>query len=261
MIWDSAKKSPPYGGSGAAGGRPRNLKGWKAIIPYAVPALFVPNAKTAERFFAFFTANISNKNTRRAYYKAACRFAEWCEVKGLRELAQVRALHVAAYVETLGGELATPSVKQRLAAIRMLFDWLVIGHVLRGQPRPCGPGPEARRKIGPHARARPRRGARAACGHRRRLLNRPSRSRAHRRDDLHLRPPRRHPANERRRLFHTGGAAGFASTKKAARNTRLPATTSWKSTSMSTSRPPALPAMRTGRYLEPRGRRRENSTA
>jgi hypothetical protein len=31
------------------------------------PALFLPHAKAAERFFEFFTANIRNKNTRRAY--------------------------------------------------------------------------------------------------------------------------------------------------------------------------------------------------
>jgi hypothetical protein len=42
------------------------------------PAMFLPNEKTAERFFGFFTANMRNKNTRRAYYKAACRFSQWC---------------------------------------------------------------------------------------------------------------------------------------------------------------------------------------
>jgi hypothetical protein len=31
-----------------------------------VPALFVPHAKAAERFFEFFTVNIRNRNTRRA---------------------------------------------------------------------------------------------------------------------------------------------------------------------------------------------------
>jgi len=32
---------------------------------------------------------------------------------------------VAAYVEQLGAEMAKPSVKQHLAAIRLLFDYLV----------------------------------------------------------------------------------------------------------------------------------------
>ena len=41
---------------------PRGL----AAISSAVPALFVPHAKAAERFFEFFTVNIRNRNTRRA---------------------------------------------------------------------------------------------------------------------------------------------------------------------------------------------------
>lgn len=106
------------------------------------PPIFLPSPSAAERFFEFFTANIRNRNTRRAYYKAACRFAEWCESKGLRELAAVRPLHVSAYIEELQGELAKPSVKQHLAGIRMLFDWLVIGHVLDVNPAHSVRGPK-----------------------------------------------------------------------------------------------------------------------
>ncbi len=124
-----------------------------AIIPVTVPcgvaarsatapALFVPNAKAGERFFEFFTANIRNNNTRRAYYKAACRFSEWCEGRGLRDLVAVKPLHVAAYIEALGGELAKPTVKQHLAALRMLFDWLVVGHVLDMNPAHAVRGPK-----------------------------------------------------------------------------------------------------------------------
>ncbi len=121
---------------------PLNVARGLAAISARVPALFVPDSKAAERFFEFFTANISNKNTRRAYYKAACRFAEWCEGRGLRDLGQVKPLHVAAYVEALTGELAKPSVKQHLAAIRMLFDWLVVGHVLEVNPAHAVRGPK-----------------------------------------------------------------------------------------------------------------------
>ena len=77
---------------------PRALAGLAA----KPPAVFLPNEKAAERFFGFFTANIRNKNTRRAYYKAACRFSEWCEGRGLLDLAQVKPPHVAAYIEMLG---------------------------------------------------------------------------------------------------------------------------------------------------------------
>jgi hypothetical protein len=61
--------------------------------------VFLPDRKAAERFFGFFTANHQNKNTRRAYYKAACRFADWCEGRG--DLADVKPPHVAAYIEGL----------------------------------------------------------------------------------------------------------------------------------------------------------------
>ena len=47
------------------------------------PAVFLPNEKAGERFFGFFTAHIRNRNTRRAYYQAACRFSDWCEGRGL----------------------------------------------------------------------------------------------------------------------------------------------------------------------------------
>jgi hypothetical protein len=49
-----------------------------------LPALFLPDAEASERFWEFFVANIRNKNTRRAYYKAACKFSDWCEGRGLK---------------------------------------------------------------------------------------------------------------------------------------------------------------------------------
>jgi site-specific recombinase XerD len=53
-------------------------------------------------------------------------FAAWCEDHGIKDLGQVRALHVADYVVDRGKIIAAPSVKLQLAAIRMLFDWLVV---------------------------------------------------------------------------------------------------------------------------------------
>src|SRR5438128_11977346 len=94
------------------------------------PAIFLPNEKASECFFGFFTAHIRNKNTRRAYYKAACRFSDSCEGRGQLDLADVKPPHVAAYIEILalpapqGQGLSKPTVKQHLAALRMLFDWL-----------------------------------------------------------------------------------------------------------------------------------------
>jgi hypothetical protein len=70
---------------------PRGL----AALSARAPALFVPNVKAAERFFEFFAANARNENTRRAYCKAACRFAGWCECRSLFDLAGVKPLHIA----------------------------------------------------------------------------------------------------------------------------------------------------------------------
>ena len=64
------------------------------------PILF-PAPRSATRFWEFFTANIRNKNTRRAYFKAVCRFSSWCEGHGLDELTTVAPIHVAAYVEEM----------------------------------------------------------------------------------------------------------------------------------------------------------------
>ena len=78
--------------------------------------------RTARRVIEFFTANIRNPHTRKAYAKAAGEFAAWCEARGLGQLRDVQPVHVAAYVEELQLRIAAPSVKLQLAGIRMLFD-------------------------------------------------------------------------------------------------------------------------------------------
>jgi len=103
--------------------------------------LFAPDKEAARRFVEFFTANIRNPNTRKAYARAASEFAAWCERNQLTELRDIEPVHVAAYIEGLQGRLAAPSVKQRLPGIRMLFDWLVVGHVLAVNPASAVRGP------------------------------------------------------------------------------------------------------------------------
>jgi len=106
-----------------------------------LPALFLGDPKGSERFWEFFAANIRNRNTRRAYYKAACRFNDWCEGRGLFDLARIKPVHVAAFVEELQKTHSKPTVKQHLAALRMLFDWLVVGHVMDLNPAHAVRGP------------------------------------------------------------------------------------------------------------------------
>jgi integrase/recombinase XerD len=95
----------------------------------------------ARRYLEFFTANIRNPNTRAAYGVAVERFFAWCDRYGWT-LEQLEPMHLAAYVEQLGRELAAPSVKQHLAAIRVLFDWLVTGQVVRFNPATAVRGPK-----------------------------------------------------------------------------------------------------------------------
>ncbi len=107
-----------------------------------VPALVAALGDTASwRYVEFFTANIRNPNTRRAYARACSQFFAWCEQRGLT-LAGIRPHDVAAYVEHLQGTTAAPSVKQALAAVRMLFDWLVVGQVMPVNPAAAVRGPK-----------------------------------------------------------------------------------------------------------------------
>ena len=107
-----------------------------------IPKLYAPDAKAAKRFLEYFAANIRNANTRRAYFRATREFSDWCERNHLTEIVDIEPVHVAAYIEQLGQRLAKPSVKQHLAAIRMLFDWLVVGQVITANPAAPVRGPK-----------------------------------------------------------------------------------------------------------------------
>src|SRR6516164_6403967 len=107
-----------------------------------LPALVAAAGERASvRFLEFFAANIRNAHTRRAYYRAAHEFLAWCASVGVPSIAAVQPVHVATWIEAGTRELAAPSVKQRLAAIRHLFDWLVTGQVVPVNPAGSVRGP------------------------------------------------------------------------------------------------------------------------
>jgi integrase/recombinase XerC len=108
----------------------------------ALPALLVAADDRARmRYIEFFTATIRNPNTRRAYVRATADFLSWCEQLGIASLAAVQPVHVAAYIEQMAERLSAPTVKQRLAAIRHLFDWLVTGQIVPVNPAASVRGP------------------------------------------------------------------------------------------------------------------------
>ena len=111
--------------------------------PSLTPApLYAPTPKAAQRVLEFFTAQINHDHTRKAYLNATRRFADWCAAHGLHQLDQVQAFHVAAFVKDLQEQFSPPTVKQHLAAIRMLFDWLVTGHIIEVNPAHAVRGPK-----------------------------------------------------------------------------------------------------------------------
>jgi site-specific recombinase XerD len=95
-----------------------------------LPFVATAGERAQTRFLEFFTANIRNAHTRRAYAHATREFLAWCETAGVPSIAAVQSLHVAAYIEQLSRDRSAPTAKQRLAAIRHLFDWLVVGQVI-----------------------------------------------------------------------------------------------------------------------------------
>jgi site-specific recombinase XerD len=107
--------------------------------PLVLPSLPLPSIiesedeKTKTRFVEFFAVNIRNEHTRHAYMRAVGAFLVWCEGQNIG-LKQIQPLHVAAYVEQLQDSHSAPTVKQNLAAIRMLFDWLVVGQIIPFNP-------------------------------------------------------------------------------------------------------------------------------
>jgi site-specific recombinase XerD len=108
----------------------------------ALPAAILAHGeRTSRRFIEFFTASIRNRNTRTSYARAVKQFFDWCDARHLG-LDDIEPIAISAYIELLGTEMAKPSVKQHLAAIRQLFDYLVTGGILPSNPAGSVRGPK-----------------------------------------------------------------------------------------------------------------------
>ena len=108
-----------------------------------LPALITESGeRAAMRFVDFFTSNIRNPNTRKAYAKDVENFLACCAARGVRELSHIQPLHVAGFVEELTQTKSAPTAKQHLLAIRMLFDWLIMGQVVAQNPAHAVRGPK-----------------------------------------------------------------------------------------------------------------------
>lgn len=118
-------------------------------VELVLPVLITDQGKpTTKRFIEFFTAHIRNPNTREAYGRAARDFFAWCDSHSIGPLIDIEAVHVAAHIEQMTQEYAAQTVKQRLAAIKAIFDFLVTGGVLTANPASAVRGPRYSTKKG-----------------------------------------------------------------------------------------------------------------
>ncbi|MGO4569332.1 tyrosine-type recombinase/integrase [Rhizobium sp. 2YAF20] len=113
-----------------------------------LPTMVAGDTLTKRRFLEFFTANIRNPNTRKAYARSAAAFLDWCDRRGIAALTAIQPIHVATWIEEIGRSHSVPTVKLRLAAIRHLFDWMVTGQIMPTNPAHSARGPSYSTKKG-----------------------------------------------------------------------------------------------------------------
>jgi integrase len=114
----------------------------------SLPAIFTARPEARARMRDFFSSHIRNPNTRRAYMEAVRQFSAFCAELGILDLAQVAPVHVAAFVELQLKTHSKPTVKLRLAALRMLFDWMVVGQLIPVNPAHAVRGPKHSQRRG-----------------------------------------------------------------------------------------------------------------
>src|SRR5271169_6713392 len=108
---------------------------------YAPALITATGPRASYRFLEFFPANIRNPHTGHAYARAAVEFFDWLAAKGVTQLADIESIHVAAYIEELYRARSAPTAKLRVAALRHLFDWMVIGQIMPTNPAAAVRGP------------------------------------------------------------------------------------------------------------------------
>jgi hypothetical protein len=126
-----------------------------------MPSLIEAAGETATRRFPeFFTAQIRNPNTRAAYARAITSLLDRSESRGVRTSMRSGQSSWRAISRTSRPPTA-PTVKQHLAAIHMIFDWLVVGQNVESNPASALRRPKHVVKRGKGAGAQ-RRGSKAA---------------------------------------------------------------------------------------------------
>ena len=141
-------------------------------------------------------------------------FFAWCDTKGIADLVEVEPFHVGAYLKAIGATHEKPTVKQHLAAIRMLFDWLVVGQVIAINPAHSVRGPKHVIKRGKTPVLTPAEARKLLDAIDVSTRRRPARSGSHRPHGLFIRARQRRDRHAGRGLLRPGQALVGAPQRK-----------------------------------------------
>jgi len=115
------------------------------IVSHPDPlATITDDPRLRAAFEEFFRAHIRNANTRRAYLAATASLFRFARLTGGQTLRSITTNSIALWVEWMGHRHSIPTVKLRLAAVNMLFDWLVLRQVVSFNPAASVKGPRYR---------------------------------------------------------------------------------------------------------------------
>ena len=97
--------------------------------------------QAAERTVECVTAQIRNPYNVRGIRRGRDAILHLVATRAGLALAQISPIAVATYIDEMQRGYRAPTIKQHLAAIRRLFDWLVIGQVVPANPATSVRGP------------------------------------------------------------------------------------------------------------------------
>lgn len=102
----------------------------------------IVEAGAREAMDQFFDAEIDNPRTRRAYVSASADFFRFALPMMGAGLGSLTALHFSCWIEDMKVRgLSTPTIKQRLAGVRMLFQSLARQQIIKWNPVAVVKGP------------------------------------------------------------------------------------------------------------------------
>jgi hypothetical protein len=106
--------------------------------PFVLSALAPDAGEKAVRRFVDFFGSVANDNTLTAFQRACQSFFGLRDERGPDELAAIESIQFGVYIRAMGEKFERPTVKQHLAAIRTLFDYLVADQIgASSPPTPC----------------------------------------------------------------------------------------------------------------------------